>query len=111
MAGRGRGITPNHSAIAITGELSTDGLHLLIEALYVIMRHNLPASLMELGCVCMALHYRTIVDANGECPALFVCGDVGTGKSLAMRAGHPRIFLGYSTVLWFTSKVRQHVSL
>ena len=83
---RGRGIAPNNSAIMIPGELGTDGLHSLIEVLHMIMRHNFPASLMVLGCVCMALHYHTIVDTNGECPAPFVCGDVGTGKSVALRA-------------------------
>ena len=35
---------------------------------------------------CMALHYKAIIEANGECPAPFICGNVGTGKLLALRA-------------------------
>jgi hypothetical protein len=81
-----RGIAPNSDAIIISGSLSTEGLHSIIGALHGVMRHNFAASLMVLGCSCMALHYETILDKNGECPAPFVCGSVGTGKSLALRA-------------------------
>ena len=32
------------------------------------------------------MHYKTIIEENGECAAPFICGPVGTGKSLALRA-------------------------
>ena len=38
-----------------------------------------------LGCGCLALNYRSIVDCNGECPAPLVVGGIGTGKSLSFR--------------------------
>lgn len=81
-----KGIAANANAIYIPGPLTTDGLHALIETMHTVMCHNFSASLMVLGCACMAMHYKTIIDVNGECPAPFVCGDVGTGKSLALRA-------------------------
>lgn len=54
-----RGIASNTNAIYIPGSLTTDGLHLLIETMHKIMGHNFSASLMVLGCACMAMHYKT----------------------------------------------------
>lgn len=82
-----RGIASNANSISISGPLSTDGIHTLIDTLHTVMAHNFPASLMVLGCTCMAMHYKHIVEVNGECPAPFVCGPVGTGKSLSLKAG------------------------
>ena len=83
---QGRGIATNGDAVCIPHPLSTDGLLPLIEAITVITKHNSAAALMVLGSACMALHYKTIIEVNGECPAPFICGNVGTGKSLALRA-------------------------
>ena len=72
----GRGIATNGDAVCIPHPLSTDGLLPLIEAITVITKHNSAAALMVLGSACMALHYKTIIEANGECPAPFICGNV-----------------------------------
>ena len=82
---RGKGIASNADAVSIFLPSTTDGLLPLIEAIIVAMKHNSPAALMVLGSACIAMHYQTIFELNGECPAPLVCGDVGTGKSLALR--------------------------
>ena len=74
---RGKGIASNANAVSIFLPLTTDGLLPLIEAIIVAMKHNSPAALMVLGSACIAMHYQTIVELNGECPAPLVCGDVG----------------------------------
>lgn len=80
----GKGIASSGDAVRVPLPLSTKGLLPMVEALTVIMKHNAPASLMVLGCGCLTLHYRTIVDANDECPAPLVVGGIGTGKSLSL---------------------------
>ena len=77
---RGRGIASTGDALSVPLPLSTDGLLPLIEALTVILKQNFAAGLMVLGSGCMILHYKTIMVVNGECPAIFICGPVGTGK-------------------------------
>ena len=81
---QGHGI---NEAIVIKAKLTTDGLHPLMESLHTVMQHNFAPSLMVLGSVGMSMHYKKLIERNGECPAPFICGDVGTGKSLALRAG------------------------
>ena len=83
---RGRGIAPHSQAIEIKDTLTTDGLHPLIEALNIVMQHNFVPTLMALGSTGLCMHYKTLVDRNGECFAPLICGDVGTGKSMALRA-------------------------
>jgi hypothetical protein len=82
---RGRGIASSGDAIHVRLPLTTDGLLPLIEAITVTMKHNAPPALMVLGSGCIALHYKTIIDVNGECPAPLIVGPVGTGKSLSLR--------------------------
>lgn len=81
----GRGIASNGDAVKVGLPLSTEGLLPLVEAMTVTLKHNAPAALMVLGCGCLALHYRTIVDCNGECPAPLIVGGIGTGKSLSLK--------------------------
>lgn len=54
----------------------------MVEAIIVTMKHNDLPALMVLGSGCVDLHYGTIIDINGECPAPLV---VGTAKSLSLR--------------------------
>ena len=79
---RGRGIATSSDAVCIPHPLTTDGLLPLIEAITVTTKHNSPAALMLLGSACMSLHYNTIIEINGECPAPLICGNARTGKSL-----------------------------
>ena len=97
---RGKGIASNADAVSIFLPLTTDGLLSLIEAIIVAMKHNSPAALMVLGSACIAMHYQTIVELNGECPAPLVCGDVGTGKSLALRCALVLIWLQQISLLY-----------
>ena len=62
----GRGIASNGDSVNVGQPLSTG---LVFEAMTVTLKRNAPAALMVLGCGCLALHYRTIVESNSECPA------------------------------------------
>ena len=109
---QGKGIAPNCEAIVIPKMLSTDGLHPLLDALHKVMKQNFPAALVVLGSAGLSMHYKTLVEKNGECPAPFICGGVGTGKSLALRAAlslfgsHKTCFYSRGT----REKLLQHLS-
>lgn len=106
---RGRGVASGGDAIQVTLPLTTDGLLPLIEAITVTMKHNAPPAFMVLGCGCLALHYGTIVDHNGECPAPLVVGEIGTGKSLSLR--FEMALLGCLKTRFYSRGTREKYSL
>ena len=73
----------------LTSPPSASVLNQMVDLLHTIMKHNVISSLLVVGGVIVACHYRLLIERFGGFPVLLACGPSETGKSITLHWSLP----------------------